>query len=485
MVVLVSKNEKFKEFLQKYAKSSSSTEKEASALAIGFFPNLDKKFRFKTLEDGIKNQDLNIKRAAITAVGFSSLHKERKRGKKQRSILKSHLNEPLETIRMTTAISLGVNAHFSEDKKLQKRTFKEFKKKINREDYIKRQGYVVGLGLLSKSVPKEDCLSNVFRSYDRLRMKNPSIYLIGLTLVCINTDRAEEGLEYLLNSIIPVLSNKESRRIAVICCAFLLPLVADPENRLKHLEMLIKGNYEFVSKFGTDSAIVLTYLSFQNDKNQKSRFIEWLSKFIDLDKDYALIYDILKDNKKEIDILQELIKSNTLDIKAAGINASFFLESEDSLADIDSFIEEGLKQRGAGYFDRFLILLRTFSFCLIRKQYDRAKDFESFLHSNDQRVKRFAAIFLTCLKALKLEEDENKFNQIYSNLSEEADENIRWGILIGLSMYNSLGENIFADEIIIGLLLLCLGYIEASTSLLLSQAMIPKFYSKNNLSDSN
>ena len=100
-------------------------------------------------------------------------------------------------------------------------------------------------------------------------------------------------------------------------------------------------------------------------------------------------------------------------------------------------------------------------------------------------MKRFAAIFLTCLEALNPEEDETKINQLYASLSEEADENIRWGILIGLSMYNSLGENIFADEIIIGLLLLCLGYIEASTSLLLSQAMIPKFYSKNNLSDSN
>ncbi len=468
---MVDKN-KYKQLLLKYVKSSSPTEKEAAMLSIGFSPDLDNKFRFKELEKGIKDQNILIKRASIAATGFSAIHHDSKTGKKQNSILKKFLNEPLETIRATVAISLGINATLCNDTKLQKNIYKGFIKNIEKSDSIIQQGYAVGLGLLSKDIVQEDCLSVVFKVFNAIEMKNPIIYLIGLTLIAINTDKAEEGLDFVLNSVIPRLSNKESRRIAVICCAFLLPLISHPETRVNYLELLVKGDYEFVSKFGTDSALVLTYFSLLNDRKNISKFINRLSKYVDLDPDYAQIYNILKANTKETEILKSLIRCNTLDIKAAGINASFFLETEAFNVDIKSFIAEGLKQRGSGSFDRFLVLLRTFSFYLIEKKYDRAKDFEPFLSSKDHRVKKFAAIFLTCLTALNSGENEDQLEDIYSKLASDINEKTRWGMLLGLAMYNNFGENILSDELIIGLLLLCLGYNEAGASLLLSQAMV-------------
>ena len=468
-------NSKFKDYLQEYANSTSLTEKEASALALGFYPNLNKKNRFKMLESSIKSQDLKIRRASFAAIGFSALHHELKRGKEQRTILKKHLNDPLETTRITVALSLGINAFLSKDRKLQKKTYNEFRKNFEKRDSMVQQGYAVGLGLLSKNLKREDCLSVLIKAFNPIKMKNPSIFLIGLTLVSINTDKAEEGLEFIINYVIPKLTSKESRRIAVICSAFLFPLIADLDSRIEYLEMLLKGDYEFASKFGTDSALVLTHFSIKKRGESISKFQEWLSNFRDLDPDYSQIFNILQNYQNEIDILLALLKCNTLDIKAAGINASFFLESEDSIADINSFIKEGLIQRGSGSFDRFLVLLRTFSFYLMRKEYTRAQDFEPFFNSNDQRVKRFAAAFFTCLKALNYENEIDK-EQIFTNLRSEIDEKVRWGVLVGFSMHNSLGKDILADELIFGLLLLCLGYIEASTSLLISQAMISNFH---------
>ena len=115
MVDLLVDKRKYKQLLLKYVKSSSPTEKEAAMLSIGFSPDLNNKFRFKELEKGINNQNIIIKRASIAATGFSALLQDSKRGKKQNSILKKFLNEPLETIRSTVAISLGINAFFCND----------------------------------------------------------------------------------------------------------------------------------------------------------------------------------------------------------------------------------------------------------------------------------------------------------------------------------------------------------------------------------
>jgi hypothetical protein len=43
-------------------------------------------------------------------------------------------------------------------------------------------------------------------------------------------------------------------------------------------------------------------------------------------------------------------------------------------------------------------------------------------------------------------------------------------------MYQVIGKAPMDDELIIGLLLLCLGFSEAGISLVLSQAMVPKLF---------
>ncbi|UCG89541.1 MAG: hypothetical protein JSU57_03450 [Candidatus Heimdallarchaeota archaeon] len=461
----------FSVFIQEHLKSRSSTEREALAIAIGFNPLLERKFKLKQLRAAEKSQDLIIKRAALTGLAFSTLL-DSKGGKEQKKTLQNSLNDPLTTTRMTAAIGLGVNAYFSNSRKFQKKGYNEFRKKIKKADLVVKQGFAIGLGLLAKyRDTQKDSLKAILEAYNPAEMGSPDNYLVGLTLAAINLEKAEDAFDFIVESIIPNLSNKESRRIAMICTAFLLPLFPDPATRVEKLEKIIKRGVEFHSKFGTDSALVLTYLSLLNDEKQQEKFLIRLLGLKDLDPDYEHIFNILKENKTVSDVLRALLQCNTLDVKAAGITASYFLESENSLADLGAFIEEGLQQRGSGYFDRFLVLLRAFSFILIHKEYDRTKEFEAFFHSNDQRIKRFAGLSYACLQAM-----QQNFQDVYTRLKNELDEHVRWGLLVGISIYESIGRDILEDELIIGLLLLCLGFIDVSTLLLLSQAMISKFY---------
>ena len=460
----------FSDFVQEHLKSKSTTEREALALSIGFNPQLKSKIKLRQLESAKKSRDLLITRAAITGIGFSTLQ-DPKGGKNQKKILKKSIKDPLSTTRVTTAIALGMNAFFSSNQKFQKKQYNEFKKQIKKVDFFIKQGYAIGLGLLAKrSETQKGSLTAIKEAYNPAEMGSPDHYLVGLTLTAINVEKAEDVFDFIIETVTPTLSSKESRRIAVICAAFLLPLIPDPTTRVEKLEKMIKRGIEYHSKFGTDSALVLTYFSLQENK-QKENFLIRLLGLKDLDPDYDQIFTILKESKKAIDVLRSLLQCNTLDIKAAGITASFFLESEEFQTELETFIEEGLQQRGSGYFDRFLVLLRTFSFILMRKEYERAKDFESFFHLNDQRIKRFAGLSFACIKAKKEE-----FKEIYTSLTTELDEQVRWGFLVGVSLYDCIGQNNLDDELILGLLLLCLGFNDVGALLLLSQAMISKFY---------
>ena len=69
------------------------------------------------------------------------------------------------------------------------------------------------------------------------------------------------------------------------------------------------------------------------------------------------------------------------------------------------------------------------------------------------------------------------FREIHNALDNaEQDENVRWGLIIGSALPQIIGKSAFDDELILGLLLLCLGFIEAGMSFVLSQAMVPAFY---------
>ncbi|MHA1236426.1 MAG: hypothetical protein ACTSR4_01665 [Candidatus Hodarchaeales archaeon] len=465
----------FSELLINRLKSVSSTEQEAIAIALGFMPQINKKITDKFLKKCLKSQDIGVRRSAIVGIAFSSLRAPSKKPKSQQKKLKKFFKDPLSSIKLTAALGQGINAYFSSNKKYHRKINGEMKKGIRKKPEQVKQGLAVGMGLLgvqSKS-PEKD-FKFLMQSYKSFRMNSPTIFFIGYTLSAINANSGEVALDFFLSEIIPNLTSKESRRIAIICCAFLLPLISDPEIRMDKLQILIDGEFEFQSKFGTDLAITFTFFSLMNNQTLKKSFLSKLEGNTGKDPDYLQIFDILSNEKKTMDILLALIRSNTVDIKASGINASFFLESSEAPMNLDPFIREGLTQQDSGHFDRFLILLRSFSFCLLEEKYSYSSFFQPFMYSNDHQVKRIASLAFACL--FRMDPENEDLTSVYNELKTTQDENIRWGLIVGLSMYQVIGKVPMDDELIIGLLLLCLGFSEAGISLVLSQAMIPKLF---------
>ncbi len=471
----------FSELLIDRLKTVSSTEQEAVALALGFAPNINNKIRNKYFKKCLKNHNISVRRSAIVGIAFSSLLAPSKIPKSQQKQLKNFFKDPLSSIKLTAALGQGINAKFSENKKFHRKINGEMKKKIRKQHEQVKQGLAVGIGLLGVQAksPEKD-FKFMMQSYKSLRMNSPTIFFVGFTLSAINANHGDIALDFLLTEIIPNLTSKESRRIAIICSAFLLPLISEPEIRLRKLQTLIDGEFEFQSKFGTDLAITFTYFSLLSNQTLMKSFLRELEENTRKDPDYQQLYNILSKEKKPMDILLALIRSNTVDIKASGINASFFLESSAVPMDLDPFIREGLTQQDSGHFDRFLILLRSFSFCLLEGKYSYSSFFQPFMYSNDNQVKKIASLSFACL--FRMDPKNEGVTSIYNELKTTQDENIRWGLIVGLSLYKVIGKAPMDDELIIGLLLLCLGFSEAGTSLVLSQAMVPKLFSENDSS---
>ncbi len=465
----------FAEFLLERLKSASVTEQEALAIALGFEPNINAKIRFKFLERAIKSQNVSVRRSGIIGLAFSSILKKGKKPKHQQKILKKHFKDPLSSIRTTSAIGQGINAYFTQNSKIKRKVNKEIKKKIKKQSEPVKQGLTVSMGLLGEK--QKDTKKDFKYLMDHcsvFRLENPTLFFIGFALNAMKAGESELAAEFILESLIPPLTSKESRRIAIICYAFLLPLIADPIVRLEKLQGLIHRKVEFQSKFGSDLAIIFTFFSLYKDEQLKKQFLLLLEQIKDSDPDYVQIHQILSKNKDIIEILLELIQSNTMDIKATGINASFFLETSREEINFEPFIEEGFTQRDSGYFGRFLILLRSFSFCLLEKKYSYAIYFEPFIHSSDQQVKRIASLAFSSLYQMNPENEGNL--DLIERLRTEQDENVRWGLMIGASLSQLIGKSALDDELILGALLLCLGFTEAGMSLILSQVMVPIFY---------
>jgi hypothetical protein len=465
----------FADFLLERLKSASVTEQEALSIALGFEPNINSKIRFKYLERAIKSQNVSVRRSGIIGLAFSSVLKQGKRPKHQQKLLKKHFRDPISSIRTTSAIGQGINAYFTFNNKIKRTMSKEMKKKVKKESNSVRQGLTVSMGLLGgKQEDNKKDFKYLMENYSGFKLENPTLFFIGFTMIAMNTGEPEVATKYILESFIPPLTSKESRRIAIICYAFLLPLISDPIIRLEKLQELLRKEIEFQSKFGSDLAIIFTFFSLYKEKRLKQQFLRLLEEIKDKDPDYEQIHQILSKNKNIIKILLELIQSNTMDIKASGINASFFLETPEEEIDFEPFIEEGFTQRDSGYFGRFLILLRSFSFCLLERKYSYAIYFEPFIHSSDQQVKRIASLVFSSLYQMNPENMGNL--DLIERLRTEQDENVRWGLIIGTSLSQVIGKSALDDELILGLLLLCLGFTEAGMSLVLSHVMVPIFY---------
>jgi len=463
----------FTKFIDELTQEVPSVEKEALALAIGFNPHIKKNQRLKLLKEYAKSQDIALRRSALIAIAFSVLHEGKKGGKTQRKILNKYLKNSFSTIRLSASISLSSMALLSKNTKVQKSLFKHLRKRVSKEEFQLKQGFTFGLGLLSMVVKtKKDIFTNLMKAYNSSDMGNISLYLIGLTITAINTNNVETCFNFILTQIVPSLLDKESRRTAIICCAFLIPLFS-AETRLQSLDQLLMANAEFHSRFGSDSAIVLTYFSLYQEKADVKGFKSLLAKYEDLDSDYKQLKEII--SQKEVEqILVSLIKKNSLDLKASAINASFFLENAGYKKELESFVLAGLRTPASGYFDRFLILLRTFSYCLMQEDLTKLDSLKELFHVPDSWTKRFAAL---AYASLKWKFDPDSRSEIYKSIKTESNEHVRWGLLVGVSISEVIGNSQLDDELILGLLLISLGHLEASTSLLLSQVLVSKFYS--------
>ncbi|MHA1207367.1 MAG: hypothetical protein ACTSSO_07330 [Candidatus Hodarchaeales archaeon] len=283
----------FSELLINRLKSVSTTEQEAIAIALGFMPQVNKKIRKKFLKKCLKSYDIGVRRSAIVGIAFSSLQAPSKKPKSQQKQLKKLFKDPLSSIKLTAALGQGINAYFSTNKKYHRKINGEMKKKIRKKHEQVKQGLAVGMGLLgvqSKS-PEKD-FNFLMQSYKSFRMNSPTIFFVGYTLSAINANSGDIALDFFLKEIIPNLTSKESRRIAIICCAFLLPLISDPEIRMDNLQKLVDGEFEFQSKFGTDLAITFTFFSLMNNQTMKKSFLSKLEGNTRKDPDYQQIFDI-------------------------------------------------------------------------------------------------------------------------------------------------------------------------------------------------
>ncbi|MHA1975140.1 MAG: hypothetical protein ACTSW1_19295 [Candidatus Hodarchaeales archaeon] len=471
----MAKSIEFAKFIDELIQEVPSVEKEAIALAFGFNPHLKKDYRLKILKNYAKSQNLTLRRSALIAIAFSVLHEEKKGGKAQRKILNKYLKDSFSTVRLSAAICLSYMSLLSNNKKLQKSIFKYLSKRVSKEELQLKQGFAFGLGLLSKSIPPKKDISHILeQAFNSSEMGNTSVYLIGLTLYAMNTGNVERSFNFILGEIVPSLLDKESRRTAIICCAFLIPLVTS-DKRVTCLRQLLEAKAEFHSRFGSDSALILTYFALYQEKAGIKGFKLLLKQYENVDTDYKKINEVISKDGVE-KILVSLIKKNSLDLKAAAINASFFLENAGYKKELEKFVLAGLQTPASGYFDRFLILLRTFSYCLMQEDLTKLNSIKEMFVVPDSWVKRFAAMTYA---SLKWKFDPDSRTDIYLSIKKESNEHVRWGLLVGISISEVIGKSQLDDELILGLLLISLGHIEASTSLLISQVLVSKFYSEN------
>ncbi|MFW9997765.1 MAG: hypothetical protein ACFFD4_37340, partial [Candidatus Odinarchaeota archaeon] len=171
------------------------------------------------------------------------------------------------------------------------------------------------------------------------------------------------------------------------------------------------------------------------------------------------------------EILRELLVSNQIDVRVAGVFSTFLLEGMDEMFGervVSNFISDIASLSPLGFFDNFLMVLRLFSLALLRKDFTYIDKFLETFATADPRIRKFSAMAYACLSSMK--ED-------YDFLSEfnNRDEDTQWGFIIGLGLKERLVEMVkisktanLADELLLGLLLLDIGKIDESIPLLLA-----------------
>ena len=246
------------------------------------------------LKKGLNSVNILSKRAAIAGAGYVDPNNKKtlNDGKK---LIKQGLNDPSTVIRKTAALSLAKLAIFSiKNEKQRKKLAKEVEKLTKKDDSSIVQGASIGLGLLSKYVD----LKPVDEKYDfivadPIRLESSSYYLLGISLYGIGTKTITDSIIRILN-MVKRLTDKTAKRTAAITLGFLIPQL-EFEEMISYLETFLKSKIEYQSMYGSDTAIILSYLKLleKGNKSELTVFINKLKEWKEFDEDYAEIYDII------------------------------------------------------------------------------------------------------------------------------------------------------------------------------------------------
>ncbi len=447
---------------------------EAALIASGLSPHLDPDKSLSFLEKGLQSNQVRIKSAAVAGLGYFNTPSSKKGSKKAYRLLKNTIGEQRETVSMLAALSLGKLGFFSHSAKFQKNIYKETLKLTKEKDSSLIQGNAVGLGLLSKFFPEKKSIDLLMKDISELRnTDDPSYFIVGLTLFGIASGLINESITA-INRLLAWITNKAAKRTVAICLAFLISLL-ESDDRMNQLKFIINSQIEYQSRIGPNSAIVLSYLRMLQQNHDLTSFLDNMREWKELESDYQQIFEILNQNSNVEEILRRLLESSNLDVRIAGINASFFLEWE--MGDdriIQRFSQDCLNLAGAGpsTMDKLLAILRIFSIALMRKDYALADEVKRFMEFPDSKIKKFTAISYTVLSSLK-----GEVGSIVSQFQAERDLDIQWGLLVGLALRDwisappspSLAKlHDLRDELLIGLVLLDIGFVDISIPLLLS-----------------
>ncbi|MHA2295132.1 MAG: hypothetical protein ACXAEU_13575 [Candidatus Hodarchaeales archaeon] len=445
---------------------------EAAMFASGISTSLKHDQAIKYLKKGLKSNIFDIKRAAIAGLGFLNTLESGKLVKKAYKAINDNINDSLSELRLVSAISSGKLAFFTSHEKMRQKILKDTLKSLNKHDPAVLQGSAISIGLLSNFLTEEDFLSK-FQAIIDSEMDNPSHLVLGLTLTGMGSKTAKESIVLLKNIISK--SDKFTKRTAAICFAYLISLL-NSEERIECLDYLITNRVEYHSKLGTDTAIILSFFRLMEEKaavSDTSEFLARLEQWRTHDSDYDEIYKILgeSNSKSILEILHELSSSSQIDVRIAGINSTFILEKGNMFNEqiIDNFIINFSNVSPLGFLDNFLIIIRLFSLILYRKDYSMSDRLEPFYRMADSRSRKFGALSYACLLAMK-----GNFSFINENDFVNLDEDVQWGYLVGLGLYERLKaaegskQESFIDELLLGLLLLDIGQFDESIPLLLT-----------------
>ncbi|MFX1513567.1 MAG: hypothetical protein ACFFCQ_13365 [Promethearchaeota archaeon] len=447
---------------------------EPALLTSGLSPLLDPKEALSYLEKGLNSNQIKIKSAAVAGLGYFNTPKSKKGSKKAYEFLKSCISENRENISLLSAMSLGKLGFFSHSTKFQKNIYKETLRLTKEREPALIQGNAVGLGLLSKLFPEKEAIDLLIKNIAELKYTDdPGYFIVGLTLFGIASGLIKEAIGA-IKRLLGWITNKAAKRTVAICLAFLISLL-EPEDRMSQLEFLIRNQIEYQSRVGPNSAIILSYIRMLQQNQDVSNFLDKMREWKDLANDYLQIFEILNHNSDIQELLRGLLESSNLDVRIAGINASFFLErglGDDRI--IQRFSQNCLNLAGTGpsTMDKLLAILRIFSIALMRKDYALADEIKRFMEFPDSMIKKFTAISYSVLCSLKGDSE-----LIISQFQALRDHDIRWGLLVGLGMKDWIASppspNLtqfhgLRDELLIGLILLDIGFTDISIPLLMS-----------------